>query len=96
MRVTFNEHNEAICPGCGSDYMHQGRVSVFNRTKEDAHDGVKVVVDGLQVTTHPKLTGNPSLRRQGLTIQFECEQCHDDPVLTIVQHKGNTIIEWQK
>lgn len=40
-----------------------------------------------------KAAGNPSDRRQGLKIAFECEVgCTAN--LTIIQHKGNTVIEW--
>lgn len=62
--------------------------------------------DTAQVATFPSAdTCNPSSRRQGLSIEFECEMCHGDMddgkkntlppfQLAILQHKGNTYIEW--
>ena len=43
---------------------------------------------------------NPSSRRSGMAIQFECEQCgggteEDGIELTIAQHKGSTEIGWR-
>lgn len=37
---------------------------------------------------------NPSARRDGVAIHFWCEACPAHPVLHVVQHKGDTIIEW--
>jgi hypothetical protein len=37
---------------------------------------------------------DPSDRRDGLTITFSCETCEDLPVLSIVQHKGLTLVGW--
>lgn len=94
--LQFNEHNELLCPACGNQYLHQGKVVVFNPETEDAKEGVKVEVDGLRVRVEPELEGNPSRRRQGLLIHFSCEGCDEKPVLSIAQHKGNTIVRWPK
>lgn len=94
--LKFNEHNELLCPKCRGNYLHQGKVVVFNPEKEDAKEGVKVVVAGLTVAVGPELEGNPSPRRQGLLIEFECEECEEDFVMAIAQHKGNTIMRWPK
>ena len=37
---------------------------------------------------------NPSPRRDGVAIRFWCEACPATPVLNVIQHKGDTIIEW--
>jgi hypothetical protein len=92
--LRFNEHNELLCPACGSGYLHQGKVVVFNPETEDAKEGVKVEVDGLKVRVEPELKGNPSPRRQGLLIHFLCEECDEAPAMVIAQHKGNTIMRW--
>lgn len=59
---------------------------------------------GTQGVTYPSIrserrpnkgSGNPSSRRHGIAIHFECEICHADPLsLTIAQHKGETYLEW--
>lgn len=94
--LEFNEHNELLCPECKGNYLHQDKVVVFNPEQEDAKEGVKVVVDGLKVAVEPELDGNPSRRRQGMLISFWCEGCDANPVMTIAQHKGNTIMRWPK
>jgi hypothetical protein len=103
------------CPGCGGDFLRQGKVTVYNREKEDSETGAAVTIstsefkgppssEGRPPITREKTVvmmsqevgatdGNPSDRRQGLTIAFTCEQgCTAN--LTVIQHKGNTVIEW--
>ena|SRR5215831_17348720 len=80
------------CPHCGQDYLHQGKVEIFNRD-EDAEEGFHVVVKGRSVEVDENLTGNPSLRRQGIKIHMECENCEAEVTLNILQHKGQTHIE---
>jgi|SRR6516162_1350361 hypothetical protein len=90
-----------LCPRCNSEHLHQGKVIVYDRS-EDAEIIRRTTVDGDSVATEtvPNATsGNPSDRRQGLSIEFRCEKC-DDPFdapfqLTISQHKGVTLIGWR-
>ena len=42
-----------------------------------------------------KRSGNPSLRRHGLAICFECEFCGRTIELTIAQHKGQSLLAWR-
>lgn len=91
------------CPNCGSPTLHQETVEVFFR-QEDADDGIAVAVQGKAVWSHdPDLipvavstsqAGNPSPRRDGVAIRFWCEACPATPVLNIIQHKGDTMVEW--
>ena len=95
--VTFSDSvsPQALnCPGCGECFLHQTDVNVYDRV-QDAFTGqhVKIQGDGL-VKIDCNLTGNPSGRRQGLTIAFTCEHCSTAPVLGISQHKGFTMIGW--
>ena len=83
------------CPGCNDENLHQGRVDVFIR-KEDAEEGNNTLVIGRMTSMSRDMTENPSPRRDGLTIQFECESCSADPQLAIIQHKGSTFIYWLK
>jgi hypothetical protein len=99
--VTRPEGDEALllCPRCGEDYLHQGRVEVFARS-EDATTGLHTTTDAEDVRVDHDLRANPSARRQGLTIAFDCELCDggdDAPglVLTIAQHKGRTFLAWR-
>src|SRR5262245_35871385 len=85
------------CPHCGSDYLHQRCVTVYER-KEDAPLTIKTEVSrsGANVMTVPsESSGNPSSRRHGLSIVFECEGCPYRPELTFEQHKGVTVVEWR-
>jgi hypothetical protein len=39
---------------------------------------------------------NPSTRRHGLIIDFECETCSANPIqLRFAQHKGTTLVSWR-
>ena len=86
------------CPACGNANLHHGEVTVFTR-REDAEKVLVTIANGTYGQTTTAVTngkGNPSSRRDGLTIQFTCEHCNVEPVLTIAQHKGATFIEWQR
>jgi hypothetical protein len=82
------------CAGCGCSEVHHERVEVFERS-EDAEEGLHIVIEGLKFTKDSSLEGNPSRRRDGLLIQFWCEQCDEKSVLAISQHKGVTYVDWE-
>lgn len=89
---------ELMCPQCGENNLHQGAVRVYNRADEDGPVACVAVNDAEHVefcTGARAIVENPSGRRQGLTIQMDCEQCGDVGLLAIYQHKGTTRIEWQ-
>ena len=97
--ITFatNYSQQALCcPHCESPFMHQGRVRVWQR-REDATAGTYAEVNGKDSElSHGNLpVGNPSRRRQGLTIDLECEGCGRYAMLAVTQHKGNTFIGWE-
>ena len=81
------------CPVCGGEYLHQDNTEIFNRSHEDSTEGLHVTVDGQKLQTDHSQTGNPSLRRDGMRIDLWCELCNSSSSLTIVQHKGNTLLE---
>ena len=94
--------NSLCCPRCGSDYLHQAAVEVWNRGEDEDIEGIRITADGNIV----KVTGNnPSPRRDGVNIAFSCEECSfdedgnpDDSIigeLVIFQNKGQTHMEWR-
>lgn len=91
------------CPNCGSDWLHQQRVSVFRRHTEDDERGLAVTVDADErlATVGEKTSreyGNPSARRGGIRIQFSCEECSPGTAryeLVLKQHKGNEFVHWE-
>ena len=95
--------NALICPMCGGYYLHQGNTTIYERT-EDASVTTVIAQNGSEVvrTDFPSDdVANPSMRRHGLIIEFECECCHVDDFkktpllrLSIYQHKGITFLEW--
>lgn len=91
MSINFTLDNPLECPICGCESLHHQTIEVFNR-EEDMERGFHVKINHLSMTTDTNLTGNPSKRRHGMTIEFDCEGCPHKPVLTIVQHKGATSI----
>ena len=95
----FGEYHEGFgaelqCPSCGFNYLHHDRVEVFE-CGEDATHGVHVTVSDGKATFDTSLEGNPSRRRHGLKVHFWCEGCKAKPVLSIIQHKGNTYVDFQ-
>lgn len=89
-----------LCPKCGGNNLHQYTVHTFHRGEdEDKVINTSAYMDGTEVKVVPNdETDNPSSRRHGLTIEFECENCHqtagDSFRLNILQHKGCTYMVW--
>jgi hypothetical protein len=81
-------------------------VTVFHRIEDDEMI-TQTVVTGTSATVEAvpdSRTTNPSSRRDGIEIEFQCELCHweksSDPAnqrmfLRIAQHKGKTLLEWR-
>lgn len=87
-----------MCPNCGEGYLHQGTVEIYNRTED--YEKVRCTVvdgDGVFSETLPnESSNNPSTRRHGLILHFECEHCIGvDFQLRIAQHKGFTLMDWE-
>ena len=86
------------CPCCHESYLHQSIVEVYNRREDDEQVRCTIVDSG---NVHSQAlpnsaSNNPSSRRQGLIIHFECEHCGDtDLQLRIAQHKGYTFMDWE-
>lgn len=98
MEPNFDNYNvgygsELLCPACGGNYLRHGRIHVYDRS-EDSRTGVHVTVSGSAVNMNSDMSGNPSGRREGLLIEFFCEQCEAQPVLQIAQHKGLTLVDF--
>lgn len=95
MYINFDECEDTLlCPNCESTCLHHQSIEVFDR-KEDDQTGTHTLVEsGDIVSKHSNLSGNPSRRRDGIKIHFMCEECDAKPVLTIAQHKGQTLIVW--
>lgn len=88
---------ELACPRCGGECLHHTGAVFFDRG-EDQKSVVKIVVDGPTTTTSMDPgTGNPSSRRHGMFVKFDCEECStpgDTLQLNIAQHKGATELSW--
>ena len=99
MQPTFEQYLEntgalLLCPSCNGNSLRHEKVEVFERD-EDKSDGIHISIAGGAATIDNNLVGNPSSRRHGLGIRFTCEHCSAHPVMTIVQHKGNTWIDFK-
>ena len=82
------------CP-CGWLHTHQGEVGVYRRFCEDAQGGTAVRFPTPGMGVMVSMSENPSLRRDGIRISILCEECEKTSILTICQHKGETLIEWE-
>jgi hypothetical protein len=96
--VEFGRQGDTlVCPGCGEEYLHHGRVVVYSR-EEDSSLVVRTTIDGtaLEQFQVENSSDNPSSRRDGLTIAFWCEGCDKTHELTIAQHKGSSLVRWRE
>lgn len=94
-----------VCPNCTSGFVHHVGVDIYER-HEDKDTGTHVSVFGIDtddreshlnkasVVVDTSMTGNPSARRQGLVIHFWCEGCRAQLQLSVAQHKGQTLINF--
>jgi len=97
--MLLDNYNTLKCPSCGGDFLHQIKVDVFERDEDDqkvlhVQVGESKIVKSIVVNND--ISGNPSLRRHGLTISFRCETCEDKPKLDFAQHKGSTLVTWRE
>jgi hypothetical protein len=85
------------CEHCGFNYLHQIKVDVFERSGEDSNKGLHVTTQGVMASINTDMEGNPSSRRDGIKITFNCENCDGLTYLYIIQHKGCTYInpDWK-
>jgi hypothetical protein len=90
------KHDTLICPNCNGEYLRHIEIRTFDR-EEDAPSGTAITLAAghiVKVDTSSDLDGNPSARREGVSIEFACEGCGATPVLGIAQHKGQTLVAW--
>jgi hypothetical protein len=92
--------DQLMCAGCGGNsgvsYLHHRCVEVHERAEDEEY--VRLTrVRGSSVTSElvpSKGSGNPSDRRNGVRIAFDCELCQRKYWLNFAQHKGQTFIYW--
>ena len=108
--VELGEHCQGAislcCPHCRGDRLHHGRVTVFHRIEDDEMI-TQTVVTGPTATVEAvpnSRTTNPSSRRDGIEIEFQCDLCHREKkshppnqrmFLRIARHKERTLLEWR-
>ncbi len=88
--------NPLICPFCGGDYLHHEQIDIFNRNREDSIEGLTITIQSTACAISTNADNdNPSRRRDGIRSKLWCEGCQKYPIMTIVQHKGQTFITWE-
>ncbi|MFM1752272.1 MAG: hypothetical protein RL119_1234 [Actinomycetota bacterium] len=96
--VVLSNDEVLNCPSCGNPHLHHHTVFIHNRTKEDGP--TKTIAVSHNDMSYSALhdgylpVGNPSERRQGISVLFVCEICDDQVVLQIAQHEGSSLIWW--
>jgi hypothetical protein len=85
------------CPGCGENYLHHIHVATFERREDETETIITEIADGHTTMGVEASMGcsNPSPRRHGLVITFECEHCNTKSQLALAQHKGQTFRAWR-
>lgn len=102
--IEFADHSndaaDLLCPRCGGHYLHHTGVTMYECDKDDPNVTVIDTV-GPTISINTKSpAGNPSSRRHGMVIKFNCELCSssapDDYIeLAFGQHKGATKVLWR-
>ena len=87
-------HDPLECPYCGGENLHQKNCTTYWRNTEDSNFGISTFSADEQALFSANMNGNPSSRRDGISISFWCESCGDISQLDIIQHKGSTFIAW--
>ena len=95
-QVEVTANNNLLCPNCGGEYMHHTSVVVFDREEDEEKSLMTVVSKRSALSAIVGNEKNPSSRRDSVLVKFWCESCTEDTVLTVVQHKGQTILAWRK
>jgi hypothetical protein len=95
--VQINEDGRLECPGCPGDgaYLHHRVVNVFSRREDNPSQLTSVFHNGT-VNVQGNAAGNPSARRDGVSIRFSCELCGGGYALELAQHKGQTEMHWRE
>ena len=96
IKVTEYHEHYLTCPNCGHDYMHQLAAEIHAREEDGEARVIRVDLKTGDITHDPQHK-NPSNRRQGMIVEFACENCDFTGTISylgIWQHKGNTVIEW--
>ena len=96
-----NESGVLLCGHCGGEYLHRKATRHYLRNAEDSDTGACVVTtpNDSHIARNVRVgedDGNPSLRRNGVAIEFFCESCLGRSELTIAQHKGMTLVATRK
>jgi hypothetical protein len=87
------------CPCCDSLNLHQRSYEVFTGGEDSAYSGLAIAIGppdlAVSIASEKKTKlKNPSARRDGIRIWFDCEGCDYHSALAIVQHKGDTYLFW--
>jgi len=109
--VKFEEHtldgvkSVLRCPSCGGGNLHHDGVNIYFRKEDEGKTTVKSIGIPDCTFTHQEEmfstdrndfnNKNPSLRRNGIRILFNCEHCYDHVELCIAQHKGLTLMHME-
>lgn len=81
------------CPKCNRTYLTHGTVEVWNRDREDSSGSFTRVEPDRKVRSESVDVGFIG-RRSDVRISFQCESCGDVGQLSIVEHKGHTLVCW--
>lgn len=94
-KVKLHEDGDVLlCGNCNGMYLHMGYVDTYIRTTEDSETGNHTKVIGSKTERDDEMYGNPSERRDGVTLSFTCEDCNAVNFLSLAQNRGHTMIGW--
>lgn len=93
-RITDEENYKSfVIGGECKDYLHFAGLEIFDRN-EDRKIGQRVRIFGGEILVTDDVSGNPSPRRDAVSLYFNSE--NGCPIrMNIIQHKGETIVQYK-
>lgn len=92
--IVTKKYDALECHHCGGDNLHQTNCATYWRDSEDSEIGASTFSGKEEASFCNSMNGNPSPRRDGISITFWCEGCNNISQLDIIQHKGSTYLDW--
>jgi len=90
----MNENDIIKCSRCGGVCTHQQHVTLYSRSEDQTCEPLTIDNRDNRILKRSEtiIMENPSLRRQGIIVTLQCEECNSNTYLNISQHKGSTYI----
>jgi hypothetical protein len=92
---SFFKNAPLVCPNCGDEHLYHQSVKVYCRDKEGGETGLMTEISAGATIITTSMDGNPSKRRDGIVINFNCETCDYKSKILIAEKEGQTFFSME-